>query len=229
MNILIGKQGQQPFKLTESSISREHAILHIDEATGRMTLIDKNSTNGTWILANDGTFKRLTKEVTVAPDTLVRLGAQYTFRIKEVLKAPEQPAVDISRLGHIYENYSKTKLKLEAKTSNVMMWRMASLSLGSILALAISVFLPEDMGGDPTISIVVKIVCSVLALGLSWMIVDMMNKSLIRQKDQNETSFKKNYCCPKCGYHFGTTVYQNLLASGRCPNNNCKCKFTGKI
>ena len=190
--------------------------------------MDKNSTNGTWILAKDGTFKRLLKlkEVTVTPDTLVRLGAQYTFRIKEVLKTPEQPSKDISHLGQIYENYSKTKLKLEAKTSNIMMWRMASLSLGSILALGISIMLPEDMGGDPTVSIVIKILCSVLALGLSWIVVDMMNKSLIRQKDQNETTFKKNYCCPKCGYHFGTTVYQNLLAAGRCPNNNCKCKFT---
>ena len=54
MDIIIGKQGNQPFKLTESSISRQHALFHLDEATGKMSLRDSNSTNGTWILAKDG-------------------------------------------------------------------------------------------------------------------------------------------------------------------------------
>ena len=42
MDILIGKFGNQPFKLTEPSISREHALFHLDEATGKMTLRDNN-------------------------------------------------------------------------------------------------------------------------------------------------------------------------------------------
>lgn len=58
MDILIGKFGNQPFKLTEPSISREHAFFHMDEATGKMTLRDNNSTNGTWIMAANGNFKK---------------------------------------------------------------------------------------------------------------------------------------------------------------------------
>ena len=54
MDIIIGKQGNQPFKLTESSISRQHALFHLDETTGKMFLRDSNSTNGTWVLARDG-------------------------------------------------------------------------------------------------------------------------------------------------------------------------------
>lgn len=53
MDILIGKQGTQPFPLTESSISRKHALFHHDPQTGVMTLKDNNSTNGTWILCKD--------------------------------------------------------------------------------------------------------------------------------------------------------------------------------
>ena len=52
MDIIIGKQGNQPFKLTESSISRQHALFHLDEATGKMSLRDSNSTNGTWMFCN---------------------------------------------------------------------------------------------------------------------------------------------------------------------------------
>lgn len=228
MDILIGKQGNQPFQLTESSISRQHAILHVDKPTGKMILKDINSTNGTWILTKDGVFKRLVGETPVSPETLVRLGAKHTFRIKELLKPKEQEAVDISDIKGVYEAYTKNKMALEAKTSNIMMWRMASLSLGSILGLVLSVALPDEIAGNQVASIFVKALGIVLSIGISWMIVDRMNKNLISRKDQNENYFKKKYCCPKCGYHFGFKVYQNIIAEGRCPNSNCKCRFVGR-
>ena len=56
MDILIGKQGNQPFALTENSISRKHAILHVDKVTGKMTLTDNGSLNGTYLRLNDGSF-----------------------------------------------------------------------------------------------------------------------------------------------------------------------------
>ena len=239
MDILIGKHGNQPFKLTEPSISREHALFHKDEVTGMMTLRDKNSTNGTWIMANDGRFKRLVGEAPVGPNTIVRLGAKHTFMIKELLAGGDghggydaggkkSVAVDISHLRAVYEKYQQDKMSLEAKTSNIMMWRMTSLSLGSIFAILLTMLVPKDFAGDTTVSSIIKIAGSVVAIGLSWLIVDIKNKNLIRRKDENERNFRKKYCCPKCGYHFGTKLYENILAEGKCPNSNCRCKFTGK-
>ena len=220
MDIIIGKQGNQPFKLTESSISRQHALFHLDEATGKMTLKDSNSTNGTWILAKDGKFKRLLGEAPVGLNTLVRLGATETFRIKDLLvKISDKP---------VYECYNQNKMNLESKTSNIMMWRMASLSLGGIFAVMISLILPKEVAGNETISAIIKISGSILAIGISWFVVDMKSKGLIQKKDQNERYFKKNYCCPKCGFHFGLKLYENILAEGKCPNTSCRCKFTGK-
>ena len=251
MDILIGKFGNQPFKLTEPSISREHALFHLDEATGKMTLRDNNSTNGTWIMSASGSFKRLTGEVPVSLNTLVRLGARHTFRIKELM-AQQPPktdtktidainaavdaaikdgaanAVDISELRNIYETYNRNKMSLEAKTSNIMMMRMASLSLGSIFAILLTMLLPKDFAGDTTASAAIKVAGSIIAIGFSWIIVDVKNRSLIQRKDQNERFFRKKYCCPKCGYHFGTKLYENILAEGKCPNSSCKCKFKGK-
>lgn len=235
MDIIIGKQGNQPFKLTESSISRQHALFHLDEATGKMTLKDSNSTNGTWILARDGKFKRLVGEAPVGLNTLVRLGASATFRVKDLLVKPaaklvpsEEKPVDISKLRMVYECYNQNKMNLESKTSNIMMWRMASLSLGGIFAVMISLILPKEVAGNETISAIIKISGSILAIGISWFVVDMKSKGLIQKKDQNERYFKKNYCCPKCGFHFGLKLYENILAEGKCPNASCRCKFTGK-
>lgn len=233
MDILLGKQGNQPFPLTEPSISRQHALFHYDPKTGVMTLQDNNSTNGTWILCKDGTYKRLNGTIIVGAETVVRLGAKQTFRIKDLLKGsqtkePEQKPVDISELRNVYEAYSQNKMTLEAKTSNIMMWRMTSMSLGTLVSLVLTVFLPKDFAGDATVSTILKVIGSLVAIGLSWWIVDMKSRGLILRKDQNERFFRKNYCCPKCGYHFGSKIYDNILAEGRCPNNNCKCKFTGK-
>lgn len=225
MDINLGKNGNQPFPLTESSISRHHASFHLDEKSGKMILRDEKSTNGTYIKAKDGTFKRLYGETAVGLNTVVRLGAKHTFTIKELINTPPpQPeTVDISKLRSVYEIYNSNKMNLEAKTSNIMMLRIASMSISTLAVNLIPLKGLTDMQ-----SIAIKAVGTILALVISWWLVDMKNKNLIRQKDQNERFFKKHYSCPRCGFHFGTRIYDNILAEGRCPNNNCKCKFTGK-
>lgn len=230
MDILIGREGNQPFPLTEASISRKHAIFHMDEHTGTMTLRDNHSANGTYIKSSNGSFKRIHTEVKVGFATVVRLGAVQTFKIKDLLNQPApQPAaeVDISKLRSIYEIYNANKLNIEAQTSNIMMLRLGAMSLSGVIALVASAVIPED-SMNPTTKIIIQVLSIVLALGLAWVIVGMKNKSLIKRKDQNERYFKSNYCCPKCGYHFGNQVYSNILAQGHCPNKSCKCKFTGK-
>lgn len=237
MEIIIGKMGNQPFALTESSISRKHAIFRVDEITGKMTLQDFDSANGTYILAGDNMFKRITSAVPVTLNTVVRLGAKHTFKIKELLvkekvpgpvAPPKEQAVDISNLRSIYELYNKNKLEIEAQQSSIMMWRMASMSLGGVVTLGIMSMLPEDFAGDPNIGMLIKGLGTVLAIIIAWQIVNFKNKNLLRRKEHNERYYKKKYCCPKCGYHFGAKIYDNIIAEGKCPNNNCKCKFTGK-
>lgn len=228
MDIILGKNGNQPFPLTESSISRHHASFHLDEKSGKMILRDEKSTNGTYIKAKDGTFRRLYGETAVGLNTIVRLGAKHTFTIKELIPPPPlPPEIDISKLRSVYEIYNSNKMNLEAKTSNIMMLRIASMSLSAIVVNILTLFIPQDVM-DQTTKVAIQAIGTVLALVLSWWLVDMKNKDLIRRKDQNERYFRKNYCCPKCGFHFGTRIYDNILAEGRCPNNNCKCKFTGK-
>lgn len=237
MDIIIGKQGNQPFPLTESSISRHHAILHVDDKTGKVYLRDNNSTNGTYIL-NNNNFVRILKEIPVTLNTLVRVGEKHTFYIKDVLKpidggdkkgpGGKEESVDISNLKGIYEAYNKNKMNLELKQSNIMMIRMASMSLGGFIGLVLSMVLPNDFAGDENISTIIKASGTVLAIAIAWVVVDIMSKSLIKRKDQNERFFKRKYCCPKCGYHFGIKLYENILAEGKCPNSSCKCKFTGK-
>lgn len=237
MEILIGKQGNQPFPLSEPSISRQHAIFRRNETTGMMTLTDNNSTNGTWILQN-GVFRRLYGQARVTPETVVRLGAKYIFRIKDLLAKPqparakvikkEEPPVDISKLKRVYDVYTQRKMELDGQNSSIMMWRIASMSLGSVLGIIIGLFIPSEYMST-TMNGIIRAVCVILGLGIGWIIVDFKSKSLLRSKNANEQFFKKNYCCPKCGYHFGSRIYENLLAEGHCPNPSCRAKFVAKM
>lgn len=232
MDILIGKEGNQPFPLTEASISRKHALFHMDERTGIMTLRDVGSVNGTYVKANDGTFKRINGEVKVGFSNIIRLGAVHTFKIKDLLSHPGggdtgKDSVDISKLRSVYEIYNTNRMDLEAQTSSIMMLRLAAMTVSTVLVNVIVLTIPEDSMDKMTRGII-QAVGSIIAIGLAWVIVGMKNKNLIKRKDQNERYFKKNYCCPKCGYHFGNHIYSNILAEGHCPNKSCKCKFTEK-
>lgn len=226
MDIIIGRHGNQPFQLTESSISRQHAVLHVD-SNGQLTLRDNNSANGTWIRMNDGSFRRLSGETKVRPETTIRLGAQFVCSIQQILKKPEPAAVDISNLKDCYDEYMENKMAFEAKSSNIMMLRMASMSVGTVIGLLLALIIPKDFMGDETAGMIIKALATLISIGMAWLIVNVMNQKLIRKKRENEESFKRVYCCPKCGYHFGPKVYSNLLAEGKCPNNSCKCKFVG--
>lgn len=238
MEILIGKQGNQPFPITEASVSRQHAVLKIDDATKRMTLRDNNSTNGTWILSGSG-FKRLTGEMPVTPETLVRVGAVQTFKIKELLvskapvlppkKKPEEKPVDITHLRLVYENWHQKKMKFDEKTGSLMMLRIGAMSLSAAIVGPLSMLIPTDEWFEsPAAGIFLKGGLTVVVVIVALLIVNMMNSNLIRNKEQNEQFFKRKYCCPKCGFHFGPKLYENVLAQGFCPNPSCKCKYTGK-
>ncbi|WP_407402782.1 FHA domain-containing protein [Sodaliphilus sp.] len=232
MDILIGKEGNQPFLLTEASISRKHALFHMDERTGIMTLRDVGSVNGTYVKANDGTFKRINGEVKVGFSNIIRLGAVHTFKIKDLLSHSGgddtgKDSVDISKLRNVYEIYNTNRMDLEAQTSSIMMLRLAAMTVSTVLVNVIVLTIPDNSMDKMTRGII-QAVGSIIAIGLAWVIVGMKNKNLIERKDQNERYFKKNYCCPKCGYHFGNHIYSNILAEGHCPNKSCKCKFTEK-
>lgn len=226
MEIIIGKQGTQPFPISESSVSRKHAVLSVNEANGQMILRDTNSVNGTYVLHN-GQFVRIT-EAKVGMETTVRVGAVVTFKIKDLIKKQEPEQVNISHLRTVYTNYMQNKMDIEAKTGNIMMLRITAMSMSGVLISVISILLPADILGDEKTTNIIKVCAVILSLILSWVLVDIKSRGLIRRKYENDKNFNSKYCCPKCGYHFGTKLFDNILAEGKCPNPSCRCKYTYK-
>ncbi len=231
--IIIGKEGNQPFAITDSYVSRRHAILSYDEATRIMTLTDNKSSNGTYVNLG-GVFQRI-EQCRVDANTVVRLGPNFTFMIGQLLKSqgggggvskppqkkPEK--VDISHLRWVAENYETTKLKLERKQATINSLRMLTIAgslIGSVIGAALPRILNEE--GNPLYSAIGPVVAIVFLIGL-LLYCGKAGREVIVKKNQNEKEYKISYCCPKCHAPLAGQVFENVLAAGKCPK--CKTEY----
>lgn len=234
--IIIGKEGNQPFPITDEYVSRQHAFFTYDELTGVMTLADQSSANGTFVKMGNQ-FQQISQCV-VDATTDVRLGPSFTFRVGQLFQAPkplqspikpggkecQKPEkVDIAYLRGVAENFEETKLQLEQKQSNINSLRTLSL-VGSIAGGSISAIIPGLVGSEvgwyikligPSVAIIFMVTLMIYCSKVS--------RDIIVKKNQNEKNYKISFCCPKCHVPFAGKLYENILAEGKCPK--CKAEF----
>lgn len=71
--IILGKEGEQPFVITQKGVSRHHAVITIDDQ-GRWAIEDTNSANGTFVRReHDGKMVRVGK-IEITPLSFICLG-----------------------------------------------------------------------------------------------------------------------------------------------------------
>lgn len=229
--IVIGKEGNQPFTIVDEYVSRQHAVFTFDEVTGVMTLTDRSS-NGTFVRIGSQYQQISQCNVDVATD--VRLGPYYTFRIGQLFQtqppkpksAPSQPKVekvDIVYLRKVAENYEATKTILEQQETTANNLRTLStvfMSLGGVCGTFVTLSID---GRNKWVAPVITI--SIVVIGIVSLIT-YCNKRLNtirRKKKGNEKNYKISFCCPKCHVPFAGKLYENILAEGKCPK--CKTEF----
>lgn len=76
--IILGRNGNQPFKIDGTRVSREHAEIVIDD-NNIWTLKDLNSTTGTFIRDEDTGILKQISCVTISPMTFICLGPDNSF------------------------------------------------------------------------------------------------------------------------------------------------------
>lgn len=85
--IIIGKNGNQPFEIKGTGVSKEHAKIIISN-DGEWFLEDLNSTNGTYIRNDHGDLVRIGKTI-ITPMTFISIGPDNSkgccFYAKQVL------------------------------------------------------------------------------------------------------------------------------------------------
>lgn len=230
MELILGRQGNQPMPITDKSVGRRHAVLRIlPNDTYEIESID-----GHEILINGMSYAK--KRITA--DTPIRLGGMLTT-VQQLLTAPatsgeqaggqanKEPvnvAAEFNKLEKVWKNYREDMRKMQMSVTKLNNMRMVILPLGSLLGIGASLVFTDDnamrMIGS-VIGIVFSVVISLIIGHLS-----MKRQKTVQEGTEELTAkFMLTYVCPnpKCRHFLGNTPYKVLKTQGSCPY--CKAKF----
>lgn len=181
-------------------------------------IINMNPQNVTYV---DG--EEIVDSVKIDIHSIIELGVdQYRINIKKLLnKIGYIPPVSIKHLKRIWEKYDRAILKLQVEQQKAVNQQKLQglISQASVLC----VIIPSVIPSIPIPGIVrVILVIGAMALGIYFYIKGTKTEeSFVVKKREIDERFKDDYVCPKCGYFFGFTPYENLTYKKNCPNPDC--------
>lgn len=190
--ITIGRMGQQPMHIADTSVDPQHAKL-TRTGTDTYQLEDLDSTRGTFV------FGMRIKRKTVKTDTPFFLG-QHKTSVRQLLT--DLSTID---LGQIWANYENEKKKWDRYSTMVNSIRM--------LTPIITMLLAQTVGQDWMISIIVLAVVIAIAVVAGEKVLEKKTLAI----SALNASMQTTYVCPHCHKFLGLTPYEVLKANRYCP------------
>lgn len=230
MEIIVGRKGNQPFAITEKSVSGQH--LKVTKLSdGNVEIEDLQSTNGTFV---DGA--RIIKKI-VSEDTMVTLGPTFQIRIGDVLQTVKNPqstgegsssgqkgntpadySKEFAKLQEIYDNYQAEKIKLQQENAKKQFLRTLP-GVASTVLFALTFLLGDSVNA-------IKPFMGVIMIGgigaSSWLAFKGQQDMPVKMERLNK-QFMVDYVCPKCKSFLGFLPFENLKNRGCC--TACKAKW----
>ncbi len=204
--IKIGKEGDQPFEINASGVSRIHAKIEIDD-DGVWWLEDCNSTNGTFVRDGNGNFKRWGREI-ITPQSFVCLGPDnskgcsfYAHQVKDYGNFLE----DLQFMQDKDAEFDKKEVELENKIKKLRI-------MGPILVL-IGVF---GITGIPFINELLGNYAMEIRIGLSSLsgLMTTFYDGSARKKQLREEREKWHHCPnPLCSHKMKSNEINNMQCS----------------
>ena len=238
MEVIGGRKGNQPFVITNKSVSSKHVKLVLLE-NGKVLAEDLNSTNGTFI---NGI--RIAKKV-IDMNTVVQLGTEYTFKVCDAMsvscatrssantaniqqtvkqESTQEPDPEIirqfARLEGVWTRYQEEKITLQKGAASKNFLRMLPMALLGGIGYLISC-IPELSG--------IRIPITLIGLGIGGIITFIAYKSstsLPEEMEKLNQKFQIDYVCPKCKQFLGFIPFEGLKNRGQCLT--CKTKWVKK-
>lgn len=206
--ILLGTEGDQPFKITQSGVSRHHARITIDD-NRRWTLEDLNSTNGTFVRSDDGELRRVSK-VSIEPMTFICLGPDNangcSFYARHV-KENSNYIPEFQYLNEIEDKYDR----LLSRANRITRTSRVITALASLIGLVGSFMIPKDF---PNLRLnFIRMGSAVSAL--CTLLIDPSKKIKSIQAERDKFHRCPN---PKCSHTLKTSEIRDMQCA------KCKCK-----
>lgn len=211
--IIIGTNGNQPFKITAEGVSAQHAQLTIRD-DGKWVLKDLHSKNGTYIFNRDTHQFDLIEVKIIDANTLIRLGPDdtircYQFTARQLVKENQTDfSTEFQELRQKWNEIQVKKEKLERQTA-----RMTFIPVGlSLILMGGSCILPKSWPVDVRMN-AIRTVMLIPSL-LSPFLASSNRKRLKRLGEE----IKETFVCPNpdCGL----PLSEIEIKKGQC----IKCK-----
>ena len=217
--MIIGKQGEQPFKISDNYVSRRHCEI-TQTATGNVFHIkDLGSSNGTYVNG----FRVVECDVTLNDQIL--LGNSYALDLSKVFlkkdvapepnpnphPQPETNAVFPERLRIIYNTYSDEKRSI----ANSQRW---SMNLRMTFTQIVSIGSSLIVGGTSWVSALIGVV---IGLIIAAVINSFSDKSSKKMETLTNT-FQQQYADGNCNKFLGNYSPDYIENNLKCMCPNCK-------
>lgn len=225
MEIIVGRRGDQPFQITDKSVSGKHVKL-TTMPDGKVQVEDLGSTNGTFI---NGI--RIIKTI-VPRNADVQLGSYFTFRVSDVIpdllnsqSRREGSALEydpeilrqFEQLESVWNAYQKAKIEIQkSNASKGFMRMMPTFCLAALGYLISCIPVLADY----------RTVITLTGLGVGIFITWISYKSattLPEKMEKLNQQFQIDYVCPKCKQFLGFIPYEGLKNRRQC--SACKTKW----
>lgn len=205
--IIIGRNGDQPFKITAEGVSARHASLTIRD-DGRWELKDLDSTNGTYIRDENYQYVRIAVKV-IDEDTVIRLGSDDSIRSIQFI-AFQLIKTNQDDFSHEFEVLRK-KLEASIGKKNSIEKKVTRLSYAPLACSAILMVGTMKMSFDP---LALRFLF-ILPTALSPLINNYGKKRL----KELASEMRNDFVCPnpKCRY----PLSEIEIRRGQC--SKCKC------
>ena len=211
--IIIGRNGNQPFKITAEGVSARHAQLTIRD-DGTWLLKDLNSKNGTYVFNNDThQFDSIETKI-INGDTLIRLGPDdtircYQFMARQLLKKdPDDFTAEFQALRRKWDEVQAKKEKLEKQIT-----RKSFLPVGlSVVLIGFTGLLPESWSVDVRMNVIRAVML------IPSLFSPFLNSSSRKQAKALSQEIRETFVCPNPAC--GLPLSEIEIKKGQCS----KCK-----
>ena len=190
---IIGRNGNQPFKIEARAVSAEHARITIDDY-GQWMLEDLRGTsgNGTFIRDDNGNFIQIVK-AHITENTIIRLASvsevghnSFTFMAHHVLVT--DPNDYSYELNYVYQLLEKLRQQESAVDETILKYRYYAI-IAPIAGFVVSCIPPFN----------ISMMTVRLAMVIPPVLVSLLSFKLQSKPKQLQKLRKATIVCPKCG------------------------------
>ena len=202
MEIILGKEGHQPFEIKQSGVSRKHATITVDN-NGHYVLEDLGSTNGTYVRGEDGELRQVAK-VEITPMTFICLGPNNANGCSFYAKRAIDNGSYTEEFEYLYNLDQRFDEEEESNDNNASNMRMV-ISVASLIALAGSFIATGSLQ------------IMLLRLGTIVSLVSSVIYNPNKKKKSLKAKREKFYDCPnpECSHKLTSREIKNMQCS-RC-------------